>query len=60
MASKKPVITVGAGELKRIAEARLKTAGITAFRMERSCERFGTDEKEIARFVASLRKKGVI
>jgi len=59
-ASKKPVVTVTAAELKSIAEARLKTTGITAFRMERSCERFGTDDKEITRFVGALRKKGVI
>lgn len=60
MASKKPVVTIKKEELTLIAEAHLRTVSLTASRMERACERFGTDTAEITRFVGSLRKKGVI
>lgn len=60
MASKKPVVTIKKDELQRVGEACLLTISLTAARMERTCERFGTDAAEITRFVGSLRKKGVI
>ena len=60
MASRKPVVTIRKEELSHGVEARLQTVGLTAARMERSCEKFGTDAAEITRFVDSLRKKGVI
>jgi electron transfer flavoprotein beta subunit len=59
-ASKKPVVTIKKDELPPISEARLQTIKLTASRMERTCEKFGTDAAEIGRFVGSLRKKGVI
>jgi electron transfer flavoprotein beta subunit len=60
MASKKPVVTIKKDELQPLGEACLQTLSITASRIERTCERFGTDTAEIARFVGSLRKTGVI
>ena len=60
MAGRKPAVTIKKDELPPLGEARLQTISITASRMERSCERFGTDDAEITRFVGSLRKKGVI
>lgn len=60
MASKKPVITVKKDELQPLGDACLQTLSMTASRMERTCERFGTDAAEIARFVVSLQKTGVI
>ena len=57
MASKKPVVVVRKEELPGIAEARLRTLGMAASRMERSCERFGSESAEIARFSEALRKK---
>lgn len=60
MAGKKPAVTIKKDELTPIGEARLQTISLKASRMERSCERFGTDGAEINRFVWSLRKKGVI
>lgn len=60
MASKKPAVTIKKDELSPVGEARLQTISLTASRMERTCERFGTDAAEITRFVGSLRKKGVI
>ncbi|MDD5168297.1 MAG: electron transfer flavoprotein subunit beta/FixA family protein [Syntrophales bacterium] len=60
MASKKPVTVVPPGELPVLREVQLKTAGIDSARMDRTCERFGTDETEISRFVATLRKSGII
>ncbi|HYA14159.1 MAG TPA: electron transfer flavoprotein subunit beta/FixA family protein [Syntrophales bacterium] len=60
MASKKPVVTIKKDELAPIGEPCLQTVSLKASRMERTCERFGTDAAEITRFVGSLRKKGVI
>ncbi|MEN6319063.1 MAG: electron transfer flavoprotein subunit beta/FixA family protein [Syntrophaceae bacterium] len=60
MASKKPVVTVKKDELQPLGEPCLQTLSMTASRMERTCEKFGTDTAEIARFVVSLRKTGVI
>jgi len=60
MASKKPAVTIKKDELSPVGEARLQTVSSTASRMERTCERFGTDAAEITRFVGSMRKKGVI
>jgi electron transfer flavoprotein beta subunit len=60
MASKKPSVTIKKDELSPVGEARLQTISLKASRMERTCERFGTDAADITRFVGSLRKKGVI
>lgn len=59
-ASRKPVATVRKEELPPVGEPRLQTIGIAAARMDRTCEKFGADEAELARFADSLRKKGVI
>ncbi|MBM4272426.1 MAG: electron transfer flavoprotein subunit beta/FixA family protein [Deltaproteobacteria bacterium] len=59
MASKKPAITIKKDELSPV-EARLQTISLTASRMERDCEKFGTDAAEITRFVGALRKHGII
>lgn len=60
MASKKPVVTVGKGELERMPEAFMKTIGMTASRVERECEKFTADTADIARFVGTLQRKGVL
>ena len=60
MAGKKPTVKITRDELPPVNEPLLQTISLKASRMERSCERFGTDAAEIARFVGSLRKKGVI
>ena len=60
MAGRKPTVKIMKDQLPPLSEPLLQTISLTASRMERSCERFGTDAKEIARFVASLRKKGAI
>ena len=59
-ASRKPVATVGKGDLPPVGEPRLQTIGLAAARMDRTCEKFGADEAELARFADALRKKGVI
>ncbi len=60
MAGKKPTVKIARDELPLIGEPLLRTISLKASRMERSCEKFGTETAEIARFVGSLRKKGVI
>jgi len=60
MAGKKPVVTVKKDELPALGEAKLKTLDLTAARMERNCELFGTTAEDIARFVAALQQKGAI
>ena len=60
MAGKKPTVKITRDDLPPLSEPLLRTISLTASRMERSCERFGTDAAEIARFVGSLRKKGVM
>ena len=60
MASRKPVVTIRKEELTQGVEARLQTVGMTAARMDRSCEKFSTEAAEITRFVDVLRKKAVI
>ncbi|MBA4397490.1 MAG: electron transfer flavoprotein subunit beta [Syntrophus sp. (in: bacteria)] len=60
MASRKPVMAIRKEDLTLAHEALLKTVGVTAARMDRSCEKFGTDAAEITRFVDALRKKAVI
>jgi electron transfer flavoprotein beta subunit len=59
-ASKKPTVTIKKDELSLIGEARLQTTGISASRVDRTCEKFGTEAAELTRFVESLRKKGAI
>jgi electron transfer flavoprotein beta subunit len=60
MAGKKPTVKIIKDDLPPLSEPLVRTISLTSSRMERSCERFGTDAAEIARFVGSLRKKGVI
>ncbi len=60
MAGKKPTVKISKDDLPPTDEPLLLTVSLGAARMERSCEKFGTENGEIARFVASLRKKGVI
>ncbi len=60
MAGKKPAVTIRKDELPTVGDALLQTIDLAASRMERDCERFGTDASEISRFVDSLRKKAVI
>jgi electron transfer flavoprotein beta subunit len=60
MASKKPVMTIRSEDLARPFGALLKTVGITAARMDRTCEKFTTDTADIMRFVDALRRKAVI
>ncbi len=59
-ASRKPVATVRKEDLPPIGEARLQTIGFAGARMDRTCEKFGADDAEVARFVDALRKKGAI
>ncbi|MCX7635884.1 MAG: electron transfer flavoprotein subunit beta/FixA family protein [Syntrophales bacterium] len=60
MAGKKPVITIGAGEVPAPGEPRVKTLSLTGAALERVCEKFGTDDGEIQRFIDTLRRKGVL
>jgi electron transfer flavoprotein beta subunit len=59
-ASRKPVATVKKDELPAVGEPRLRTIGLAAPRMDRTCEKFGADDAEVTRFADALRKKGVI
>ena len=59
MAGKKPVVTVKNEELPPLGAAKLKTLAMTAARLERNCELFGTAPEDIARFVTALQQKGV-
>jgi electron transfer flavoprotein beta subunit len=59
-ASKKPVVAITKEDLPPLGEPRLRMTGMTASSMDRTCERFGSDDAEIKRFVESLRKKGVV
>lgn len=60
MASKKPVLSFKKEDLPPAHEPCLQTLEIKAAGMDRSCEKFGTDAAEMARFVETLRKKAVI
>lgn len=60
MASKKPSVTVKKDELSLVPEARIHTISLEAARMERNCEKFTSDAADITRFVAALRKTGVV
>jgi electron transfer flavoprotein beta subunit len=60
MASKKPAVKLKKEELPPLPEPLLKTIGLKAARMERSCEQFGSDEAEIGRFLEALKKKGIL
>jgi len=60
MASKKPVVTVKKEDLSGLADPTLRTVGLSAVRMERTCEKFGVDAAEIRRFVDGLKKRGVL
>lgn len=60
MASKKPSVTVKKDELSLVPEARIQTISLEAARMERNCEKFTPDAADITRFVAALRKTGVV
>ncbi len=60
MASKKPVTIIGRGDLQDVPTGRLQAVGLAPSRMERNCVTFGTAEADIAAFVDSLRKKGVV
>jgi electron transfer flavoprotein beta subunit len=59
-ASRKPVVQIGRADLAEPPEARFRTVSISASRLERKCERFGSDESEIRRFAAALRQKSVL
>jgi len=56
MAGKKPVTTIGKDELQPVGKVLLQTISLTASRLERSCERFGTEAEDISRFAGILRK----
>ncbi|OPY88772.1 MAG: Electron transfer flavoprotein subunit beta [Smithella sp. PtaU1.Bin162] len=60
MASKKPVVTIKKEDLPPFPAPCLETVEMKAAKMDRSCEKFGTDAAEIARFVDVLRKKALI
>jgi len=60
MASKKPVVTIKKEDLPPVPAPCLETVEMKAAKMDRSCEKFGTDAAEIARFVDVLRKKALI
>ncbi len=60
MASKKPVVNLKKEELPPMPEALLKTIGLEAARMERSCEKFGTGDEDIEHFLEALKKRGAL
>ena len=59
MASKKPVVVLKKEDLAAVGQGHLQIIGLTAARMDRKCEMFGTSTDEITRLMESLRKKGV-
>ena len=59
-ASRKPVTTISRGELSAQAEGRLRTLGLAAARIERTCELFEADGPGVAGFVEAVRRRGVI
>lgn len=59
MASKKPVATPGSGELPPVPDPLLETIGFAAAGLNRSCEKFGTDEAEIGKFIDAVKKRGI-
>jgi electron transfer flavoprotein beta subunit len=60
MAGKKPAATIKKEEFAGSIEGTLKTAAMTAASLERTGEKLAADAAGIARFVDSLRKRGVI
>lgn len=60
MASKKPVETVRREELLSVPEPMLITISLTAVHMKRMCEKFGTDDAEIGRFVDVVKRRSVM
>jgi electron transfer flavoprotein beta subunit len=56
MAGKKPVTTIKKNELQPVGKVLLQTISLTASRLERNCERFGTEAEDISRFAGILRK----
>lgn len=60
MASKKPVVSIKKEDLPPLPSPFLETLEMKAAKMDRSCEKFGTDNAEIERFVETLRKKALI
>lgn len=60
MASKKPVVSVGKGEISAGQTAILRTTGMTGAGTAREGVKFGSDDAEITRFIDALRKKGVL
>jgi electron transfer flavoprotein beta subunit len=59
-ASRKPVLTIGRGDLAVLEEPRFRPVSLTASLLERQCERFGADDPEIRRFSSALRQYGVL
>jgi electron transfer flavoprotein beta subunit len=59
-ASRKPLVTIGREELGLPAEPRFRTLFLSASRLERQCERFGSDEADLRRFAGALRQKGIL
>jgi electron transfer flavoprotein beta subunit len=60
MAGKKPAVTIKKNELPPVGKVLLQTISLAASRLERNCEKFGTEAADIARFAGMLRMKGVI
>lgn len=60
MASRKPSYVIPKQELLPFPEPRLRTVGLAALPTERICEKFAADTGGIERFVALLRKRGII
>lgn len=60
MASKKPVLSLKKEDLPAVSEPCLHTLEMKAAKMDRSCEKFGTEAAEIGRLVDTLRKRALI
>lgn len=57
MASKKPAVTIGKGELAAMPQPVMKTVSVKASRIERECEIFTAEPADISRFAAALQRK---
>lgn len=60
MASKKPVLSLKKEDLPPIPEPYLQTLEMKTAKLSRACEKFGSDDAEINRFLNALRKKAAI
>ncbi|MCX7816421.1 MAG: electron transfer flavoprotein subunit beta/FixA family protein [Syntrophales bacterium] len=60
LASKKPFVRLSLDDLNLQEEAPLRTLHMVGAPIERVCEKFGTKDEDINRFIDALKRKGVL